>query len=192
MIVNNVNTNVHFNSLRPTCSQKRISASIKWDLQCLIRFVFKFQIECYRMRNRNFHYCWINRDVNSSILLIQMVTLFSSKNSTRFCENLVSVKIKKNPKPKMNIQYVIFFILFSVAALVQCGDTSSELLESPEIYDRDVDCSVGLYQPHELYCDLYYRCSDGSAILLRCATGLHFSVELSSCVLPQFANCTVS
>lgn len=90
----------------------------------------------------------------------------------------------------MYSNFVKFSILFGVFALLVVCDASYEFSDSEETID--IDCSNGTYHPHELFCDWYYECRNGKPIPVRCPTGLHFSVELKSCVLPEFANCTVS
>lgn len=48
--------------------------------------------------------------------------------------------------------------------------------------------------PHEKSCRKYYECEEGrqEPIPRECATGLHYSYDLETCVLPDFANCNVS
>lgn len=106
-------------------------------------------------------------------------------NSTSVSQKSIRKKIRTNQKSKMNFQ-----LLFFVCAVLVVCDANNELFNSENA--SGVDCSIGKYHPHESYCDWYYECKDGKPIPVQCPTGLHFSVVLSSCVLPLFANCSVS
>lgn len=81
-------------------------------------------------------------------------------------------------------------IWFSICAVFVVCDASNNLVDSDETYD--IDCSAGKYHPHELYCNWYYQCIDGKPQPVKCPAGLHFSIALGSCVLPEYANCNVS
>ncbi|XP_063237600.1 probable chitinase 10 [Bacillus rossius redtenbacheri] len=53
----------------------------------------------------------------------------------------------------------------------------------------EVICGSSQYLPNPNDCGSYYECSNGIANLIKCPTGLEFSVTSNSCNYPQLAQC---
>ncbi|KAL2719605.1 chitin-binding domain protein cbd-1-like isoform X1 [Vespula squamosa] len=56
----------------------------------------------------------------------------------------------------------------------------------------DRSCIEGFYKPHEVLCDMYYKCVNNNLVLRKCPPGLHWDRKRNICNLPTDARCPIS
>lgn len=90
------------------------------------------------------------------------------------------------------------------AYLMNCPDDTEwspfldNCVEKRKIHMRASDCPAvddpknPVHIPHPFECNLFFKCANGSPVLMECPVDLHWSIKTNRCERPEDAGCSIN